>query len=248
MRATMLVMLALTLLLGLALGWFSKGAGPVASHASNGVRGTAGTSHVLGEEGVTSTRPSPEAVRADAAAPLGPAAAVIAPSAGDIASQTALEAAALAAEATHIEEVAEDLAEEDDPAVDGVENLDEPTDERGDDQLAALPPSAATTDPEQSPEIPEAATTIPPPPAVPQPLSPGEPPAFAVDDSLDPAVFEEDAGERYVVREGDSLSIIAQRRYGELKAYRRIYEENRDRIVDPKKIYPGQTLILPKLP
>ncbi|NNL86261.1 MAG: hypothetical protein HKP27_11440, partial [Myxococcales bacterium] len=88
MRATMLVMLALTLLLGLALGWFSKGAGPVASHASNGA-----------PDAVVATRGPAGATREEAAMiPVEPAAAATAPAASELAAQAALEAAELAAE------------------------------------------------------------------------------------------------------------------------------------------------------
>lgn len=52
----------------------------------------------------------------------------------------------------------------------------------------------------------------------------------------------------YVVRIGDSLGSIAQDRYGDLERHRMIYEENRDRIVDPNRIYPGQKLVLPETP
>ena len=49
----------------------------------------------------------------------------------------------------------------------------------------------------------------------------------------------------YVVTKGDSLSAIAKREYGDINAWRRIYEANRDVIKDPDLIYPGQTLRLP---
>ena len=52
----------------------------------------------------------------------------------------------------------------------------------------------------------------------------------------------------YEVQAGDSLGSIAQDRYGDLERYRMIYEENRDRIVDPDRIYPGQKLVLPNTP
>tara|TARA_Y100000590_G_scaffold83153_2_gene92658 strand:+ start:262 stop:630 length:369 start_codon:yes stop_codon:yes gene_type:complete len=52
----------------------------------------------------------------------------------------------------------------------------------------------------------------------------------------------------YEVQDGDSLGSIAQDRYGDLERHRMIYEENRDRIVDPDRIYPGQKLVLPNTP
>lgn len=54
-----------------------------------------------------------------------------------------------------------------------------------------------------------------------------------------------DSGRTYVVTKGDSLSAIAQREYGDMKEWHRIYDANRDIIKDPDLIYPGQTLRLP---
>ena len=50
---------------------------------------------------------------------------------------------------------------------------------------------------------------------------------------------------RYTVREGDTLSAIAKREYGDASEWRAIFEANRDRIEDPDRIYPGQDLDLP---
>jgi len=50
----------------------------------------------------------------------------------------------------------------------------------------------------------------------------------------------------YVVVEGDSLSKIAKRQYGDAQKWRRIYEANRDLIKDPDLIYPGQQLRIPE--
>jgi len=50
----------------------------------------------------------------------------------------------------------------------------------------------------------------------------------------------------YTVVEGDTLSGIAKRHYGEANKWRRIYEANRDVIDDPDLIYPGQNLRLPE--
>jgi nucleoid-associated protein YgaU len=49
----------------------------------------------------------------------------------------------------------------------------------------------------------------------------------------------------YVVVEGDSLSKIARREYGDASKWRRIYEANKDLINDPDLIYPGQELKVP---
>lgn len=50
----------------------------------------------------------------------------------------------------------------------------------------------------------------------------------------------------YLVVKGDSLSLIAQRVYGDMHAWRRIYDANRDIIDDPDRIHPGQVLKIPK--
>ena len=44
---------------------------------------------------------------------------------------------------------------------------------------------------------------------------------------------------------GDSLSKIAKREYGDAQQWHRIYEANRDIIKDPDLIYPGQQLKVP---
>jgi hypothetical protein len=49
----------------------------------------------------------------------------------------------------------------------------------------------------------------------------------------------------YTVREGDTLSAIAKREYGNPNDWRRIFEANRDTIQDPDTIYPGQRLNIP---
>lgn len=54
------------------------------------------------------------------------------------------------------------------------------------------------------------------------------------------------AGERYVVRPGNNLWLLAQHAYGEGVRYTIIYQANRGSIRDPNLIYPGQVFILPK--
>ncbi len=51
----------------------------------------------------------------------------------------------------------------------------------------------------------------------------------------------------YVVVSGDSLSKIAKRQYGDASLWSRIYEANRDILNDPDKIFPGQTLKIPRV-
>ena len=53
------------------------------------------------------------------------------------------------------------------------------------------------------------------------------------------------SGRTYVVVNGDSLSKIAKREYGDANKWRTIYEANTDLIKDPDLIYPGQELKIP---
>lgn len=55
------------------------------------------------------------------------------------------------------------------------------------------------------------------------------------------------AGKVYIVREDESLSIIAREAYGNPSLWPRIYEANRDRIENPNYIHPGQEIIIPDL-
>ena len=59
-----------------------------------------------------------------------------------------------------------------------------------------------------------------------------------------------EAEEEYIrieVKKGDSLSGLAQRYYGDGSKHSLIYEVNRDKIGNDKKIYPGIKLIIPKI-
>jgi nucleoid-associated protein YgaU len=49
----------------------------------------------------------------------------------------------------------------------------------------------------------------------------------------------------YTVLEGDSLSKIALRFYGDAMQWQKIYNANRDKITNPDLIYPGQEFIIP---
>ncbi len=49
----------------------------------------------------------------------------------------------------------------------------------------------------------------------------------------------------YVVKKGDSLSLIAKREYGDANKWRRIFDANKDKIKDPDLIHPGQELKIP---
>lgn len=49
----------------------------------------------------------------------------------------------------------------------------------------------------------------------------------------------------YTVKPGDTLGKIAKQLLGDANAYRQIFEMNRDQLVDPDKIKPGQVLKVP---
>jgi nucleoid-associated protein YgaU len=51
--------------------------------------------------------------------------------------------------------------------------------------------------------------------------------------------------QHYVVEQGDTLSGIAERFYGDPTLYPRIFDANRDVLVDPNRIKPGQKLRIP---
>lgn len=49
-----------------------------------------------------------------------------------------------------------------------------------------------------------------------------------------------------IIRSGDNLWTISQRRYGEGLRYTTIYQANKDQIRDPDLIYPGQVFMMPE--
>jgi nucleoid-associated protein YgaU len=49
----------------------------------------------------------------------------------------------------------------------------------------------------------------------------------------------------HVVKEGDTLSKIAEEYYGDKMLYPKIFEANKDVLQDPNKIKPGQKLRIP---
>jgi len=54
------------------------------------------------------------------------------------------------------------------------------------------------------------------------------------------------AGQRYVVKRGNNLWLIARRTYGDGLRYMVIYSANRGHIRNPNVIYPGQPVTLPQ--
>lgn len=67
-----------------------------------------------------------------------------------------------------------------------------------------------------------------------------------VDDQLI-AETVEDESSFYEVKSGDSLSKIAKAYYGDPMKYPVIFEANKPMLSHPDKIYPGQTLRIPKI-
>lgn len=64
--------------------------------------------------------------------------------------------------------------------------------------------------------------------------------------SLDPLAQQRESESRYItVVEGDTLSNIAARAYGDWRDYMRIFEANPQIVVNPDLIYPGQVLRVP---
>lgn len=67
----------------------------------------------------------------------------------------------------------------------------------------------------------------------------------AVDDRISVTNPKPEA-EFYVVKRGDTLSKIAKKYYGDATKYNKIFKANRPLLQDPNKIYPGQSLRIPK--
>ncbi|MEM9916511.1 MAG: peptidoglycan-binding protein LysM [Bacteroidota bacterium] len=68
----------------------------------------------------------------------------------------------------------------------------------------------------------------------------------AVDDRLK-VEKKEPKSDFYQVKKGDSLSKIAKKYYGDPMKYKAIFKANKPMLKDPDKIYPGQTLRIPRL-
>ncbi len=60
------------------------------------------------------------------------------------------------------------------------------------------------------------------------------------------AKVQGDAPVFHIVEKGDTLSAIAQKTLGKASRYSEIFEANRPMLSHPDKIYPGQTLRIPK--
>ena len=57
-----------------------------------------------------------------------------------------------------------------------------------------------------------------------------------------------DESTNYIVENGDNLSKIARRFYGDANAWKSIFEVNRDQLTNPDRIKPGQILKIPPKP
>jgi nucleoid-associated protein YgaU len=68
----------------------------------------------------------------------------------------------------------------------------------------------------------------------------------AVDDQMTVEVAAADPAQYYTVVKGDTLSKIAKQYYGDAGKYPRIFEANQPLLTHPDKIYPGQTLRIPR--
>jgi nucleoid-associated protein YgaU len=56
---------------------------------------------------------------------------------------------------------------------------------------------------------------------------------------------EQEKVEYYLIRKGDTLSKITKQYYGDANKYPRIFEANREVIIDADRIFPGQKIRIP---
>jgi nucleoid-associated protein YgaU len=75
-------------------------------------------------------------------------------------------------------------------------------------------------------------------------LQPIEPVAGEINESK-PVLAQAGAEQEYKVQENDTLQKIAQKFYGTMHKWTRIYEANKDQLKGPDKIKPGQVLKIP---
>jgi nucleoid-associated protein YgaU len=68
---------------------------------------------------------------------------------------------------------------------------------------------------------------------------------YTAEASAAAAVSAQSVSRAYTVKAGDTLSKIAKEHYGDSAQYMKIFEANRDKLSDPNKIQPGQTLVIP---
>ncbi|MCP5058334.1 MAG: LysM peptidoglycan-binding domain-containing protein [bacterium] len=107
-------------------------------------------------------------------------------------------------------------------------------------------PEQRDADTDDSLQTPTYRTAATPGRALPEPeaAAPSEP-ADPEPVTIPPAVPSEDRPRQYTVREGDWLTQISRDQYGSPAHTAAILEANRDQIVDPDRLIPGQILTLP---
>lgn len=98
----------------------------------------------------------------------------------------------------------------------------------------------AAIQPEPGETAPEAAASAP----ADEPAQADETPRSTPEPERTVAATSEDT-DIYVVREGDSLSGIAEKVYGDPFRYPEIFEANRDKLSSPNRVYIGQRLVIP---
>ncbi len=107
------------------------------------------------------------------------------------------------------------------------------------------PPPAPMTDPyaTEQPTRSNVQGTIPPPP-VRQPGATQTPPRPTAKSTGATGTHHAAGGQTYVVKQGDTLSGIAKKFYGDSSQWKKIQRANPE-IKDPKKIHPGMKLTIP---
>jgi len=81
-------------------------------------------------------------------------------------------------------------------------------------------------------------------PAIQEPAPIQEEPVM---ENIEPAAVEPAAPacEEYKVQKGDTLQKISEKFYGTTKKWNTIFKANKDKMIAPDKIYPGQTICVP---
>jgi len=64
--------------------------------------------------------------------------------------------------------------------------------------------------------------------------------------AVNPETMQEEQ-DRYTVKSGDTLWIIAETVYGDGSKYSKIFDANNDLLEHPDQIFPGQKLLIPDL-
>ncbi|MEO0344637.1 MAG: LysM peptidoglycan-binding domain-containing protein [Pseudomonadota bacterium] len=78
------------------------------------------------------------------------------------------------------------------------------------------------------------------------PATPVQSPDIVAATAATPAAQAEPVEQTYVIKSGDTLGKIAKEFYGKASAYMKIFEANRGIIENPDRIYPGQTIRIPR--